>query len=77
MKRIPFQGPRWWRLTFLYTFLLGSICMLSADKQFIKNFFVQKKTFWRRKSAGGVLRDIIQERNFVEYQQVLFWGGDT
>ena len=45
MKRIPFQGPLWWRLTFLYTFLLGSICVLSADKQFIKNFFVQKKTF--------------------------------
>lgn len=57
MKRIPFQGPLWWRLTFLYTFLLGSICMLSADKQFIKNFFVQKKNFFnlRRQMAIEIL----------------------
>lgn len=48
MKRIPFQGPLWWRLTFL----LGSICVLSADKQFIKNFFVQKKLFQPSKTNG-------------------------
>jgi hypothetical protein len=45
MKRIPFQGSLWWRLTLLYTILLGVNSILVSDNQYFKCILVQKQIF--------------------------------
>ena len=45
MKRIPFQGSLWWRLTLLYTLLLGVSITLVSDNQYLKYSLVQKFVF--------------------------------
>ena len=45
MKRTPFQGPLWWRLALLHTFLLGTSNALLSDNQYINSLFVKNQDF--------------------------------
>ena len=43
MKRTPFQGPLWWRLALLHSFLLGTNNILLSDNQCVKALFVENQ----------------------------------
>ena len=52
MKRTPFQGPLWWRLALLHSFLLGTNNILLSDNQCVKASFVETNTFQRLYTHG-------------------------